>query len=117
MIDPSAAALLDAVANTLTNQVVPASTGSAQHSARVAANLCRIIARELESTRDPVANAEICRLLGLPTDADPDEAWSSLDKALQSGDPELSEASLPLVRAVVEHELSITKPTYLDGAR
>ena len=45
---PSAAQLLRTVADTLTNDAVPALTGPAQHRVRVAANIVEIVARELE---------------------------------------------------------------------
>jgi len=115
VIDPSAATLLDAVAATLTSQVIPATSGSAQHSARVAASLCRIIAREIESPDDPAITQQLREMLALPSDTEPSEVWTALDEALHAGASNLTSVALPLVRAVVEHELSITKPTYLIG--
>ena len=50
MIDrPDAPRLLRAMAETLTEEVLPATSGGARHSARVVANLCRILERELET--------------------------------------------------------------------
>jgi len=49
MIDrPDASQLLRAMADTLTNQVLPATPGAAGHSVRVVANLCRILEREVQ---------------------------------------------------------------------
>jgi len=117
MLDPKAATLLEAVADTLTNQVWPATTGGAQHATRVAANLCRIVAREIESPDDPAVRDQLRDLLGLPAAADASEIWSALDTALDAGGPDLGVAALPLVRAVVEHELAITKPSYLQASQ
>jgi len=113
MIDPSASALLDAIADTLTNQVIPATSGGAQHSARVAASLCRIIAREINTPDDPNVVEQLGELLSLPPDAEPAAVWKALDEALKDADPDLTSSALPLVRAVVERELSISKPSYV----
>lgn len=117
MLDPEAATLLEAVADTLTNQVLPATIGGAQHSTRVAANLCRIVARELDSPDDPAVADQLRDLLGLPATADTSEIWSALDTALNTDGPDLGAAALPLVRAVVEHELAITRPSYLQASK
>ena len=48
MIDrPDAALLLEAMAATLTDKVMPELSGRAQHQARIVANLCRVVARDL----------------------------------------------------------------------
>ena len=44
---PTASELLEIIAETLSENVVPATAPHAQHQARVAANLCRILGREL----------------------------------------------------------------------
>ena len=113
MIDPSASALLDAIADTLTNQVIPATSGGAQHSARVAASLCRIIAREINTPDYPGVAEELGDLLSLPPHTEPAAVWMALDEALKDADPDLISAALPLVRAIVERELSISKPSYI----
>jgi len=46
---PTAAELLEIVAETLSGIVVPATAPHVRHQARVAANLCRVVARELAS--------------------------------------------------------------------
>jgi len=115
MIDPPAANLLEVVANALTNDVLPTTRGGAQHSVRVAANLCRIIARELESPDDPLVTARLCELLGMVHDSPSTELWVALDNALKDADPSFDAETLPLIRAMVERELAISKPTYLTG--
>jgi len=115
VIDPSAASLLEAVAETLTSEVVPATSGRAQHSARVAANLCRIIAREFDSPGDPIVTARLCELLRMEPDSPPTELWAVLDNGLKDNDPAFDAAASPLIREMVERELAISKPTYLTG--
>jgi|GEM_PF-819778 len=46
---PTAVELLEAIAATLHERVLPAVEGSVRHDVRVAANLCRLIAREAMS--------------------------------------------------------------------
>ncbi|MEZ5383594.1 MAG: DUF6285 domain-containing protein [Microthrixaceae bacterium] len=126
---PTAEALLEAMADTLDRQVVPSAVGGAQHAARVVANLCRIIGRELASEPGSGAagdlEAEVWRLLGSdepPDDVPPmgqasalsTEAVAALDRALRSPDPQLLDAALPLLRRDVERRLAISKPTYLE---
>ena len=50
---PTAVELLEIVAATLSESVVPATAPHAQHQARVAANLCRILGRELAADAGP----------------------------------------------------------------
>ena len=125
---PTAEALLEAMALTLDRQVVPATSGGAQHATRVVANLCRIIGRELASEPPGGLESEVWRLLGRddPPEDGPTmgqatelstEAITALDDALRSADPELLDAALPLLRRDVERRLTISKPTYLDHRR
>ncbi len=53
---PTAVELLEIVAATLSETVVPATAPHAQHQARVAANLCRILGRELAADARPAAD-------------------------------------------------------------
>ena len=58
MIDrPDATQLLEAMAATLTDKVMPELSGGAQHQARIVANLCRIVARDLA---DDATDTDIC---------------------------------------------------------
>lgn len=88
---PTAAELLEIVAATLSETVVPATAPHAQHQARVAANLCRILGREL-ATGTPSAPDFPESLL----DADDPTAAAAYDDAL----------------ALVEAKLAIVKPGY-----
>lgn len=73
MIDrPDAATLLDAMADALTDDVMPHCDGGVRHSARVVANLCRILAREqrLGDEASAATVADLGRLLAMSGDAD-----------------------------------------------
>lgn len=88
---PTAAELLEIVAATLSESVVPATAPHAQHQARVAANLCRILQRELES--DPAPPPEL-----------PD--------SLLGVDDATANAAFPQVLDLVRAKLAINKPGY-----
>lgn len=125
MIDrPDAARLLRAMANTLTNQVLPATAGGAQHSARVVANLCRILERQVrlgedaaEATRRDLGDllgrdgtlpelvAALDDRLRQPARGGPDKPESSAEAAFESR----AHASL---LADVERRLAIDRPGY-----
>ena len=58
MIDrPDATLLLEAMAATLADKVMPELSGGAQHQARIVANLCRIVARDLADDATDTAAA------------------------------------------------------------
>ena len=64
MIDrPDATQLLEAMAAALTDKVMPELSGGAQHQARIVANLCRIVARDLADDA-PNTAAALSALLG-----------------------------------------------------
>lgn len=88
---PSAAELLEIVAETLSDTVVPATASHAQHQARVAANLCRILSRELagDERRSPDLPASL-------THVDDATAEAVYDEVLQ----------------LVRSKLDVVKPGY-----
>jgi hypothetical protein len=88
---PSAAELLESIAELLEQTLLPALPGGLQHKARVGANLARIVRREIES--GPAA-AEHEREL--------------LDAVAEENDERLWEALVSIVRA----DLAIAKPGY-----
>jgi len=88
---PTAIELLEIVAETLSDTVVPATAPHAQHQARVAANLCRIIGRQLAA--DPTSAIELPDSL---IDADDATAAAAYDDVL----------------ALVKTKLVINKPGY-----
>lgn len=114
MIDrPNASELLTAMADTLTREVMPSLNGAAKHSARVVANLCKILAREWNEGDGPPVD-DLRDLLDSP-DADYASLVAELDRRLADSSPETDElaaAALPIVMADVERRLAIDRPGY-----
>lgn len=88
---PTAAELLEIVAATLSETVVPATAPQAQHQARVAANLCRILGRELAA--------------GAP-------AQTTFPDTLLEADDATAAAAYDDAVALVAAKLAIVKPGY-----
>ena len=88
---PTAPELLDIVAETLTTSVLPATAPHAQHQVRVAANLCRILQRELSTT--PVDTPE-------------------LPASLLDLDDGAAAEAFGLVKTLVQAKLAVNKPGY-----
>lgn len=114
---PTASELLITIADTLDADVVPAAAGPAAHQARVAANLCRIIERELRlgPAADEAARTDLVELLGSPGGADLTELTTELDGRLAAGDPDLERRAWPVLVSIVRNKLAIDKPGYADG--
>jgi len=115
---PSAADLLRTVAQTLSDDVVPATTGPAQHQARVAANIASIVARELELGPDVRAREDqLLREIGGAAVNNADELSAAVAELLRSGAAD-TESEHDRVRAllteIVRGDLSIAKPGYDD---
>ena len=88
---PTAVELLEIMASTMSEMVVPATAPHARHQARVVANLCRVLGRELSS---PIGQAgAIAGSLQHVDDAAANEAYQHV---------------LQLVRA----KLAVNKPGY-----
>ena len=80
MIDrPDATQLLEAMAATLTDKVMPELSGGAQHQARIVANLCRIVARDLA---DDAADTTAALTALLGTEGSLDDLAAVLDHRL-----------------------------------
>lgn len=114
---PSAAELLRTVADTLNTDVVPATTGPAQHQARVAANIASIVARELEF------GPEVRSRVGPPAGNWGDAVRGSGDLSaavatvLRDGAADSNEEHdrvRSLLVEIVRGDLSIAKPGYDD---
>jgi alcohol dehydrogenase class IV len=126
---PTAIELLEAAAQFLEHDIVPATDGRRQFQARVAANVLKIVAREL-ANEEPQLRAEVralAELLGRPVPAA--EAMRQLREAAGELNRELShrirageaddgpwrERTLKVVRSVVEDKLRVANPRYLEA--
>lgn len=112
MIDePTDIDLLEAMARTLTDDVIPNCAGGAQHSARVVANLCRILARER------AADGRGLELLIDHTghDAPLADLVAEVDAEIaRTTDPDDLAAILEILLADTAHRAEIAKPGYTD---
>ncbi len=117
---PTSAQLLAAIARTLTTNVVPASSGAVAHEARVAANLCAILAREAELGADfeTQARSLLADLVGGPDDSDASPAVLNdrlYDTIMREGDDDrsaLSTATTDALGTIVANKLAVAKPGY-----
>jgi hypothetical protein len=97
---PTAAELVAAVAYFLDNDVRNATDGQVSFHARVAANVLRIVERELLDDRATP------NLLGYPDE-------TALAAAIRAGDLDDRAADvLPCLRALVRHRLAVAHPGY-----
>ena len=125
---PTSIELLEAAADFVDREIVPAIEGARQFQARVVANVMRIVAREIQQ-EDPAARIEVkalARLLG--RDAPHLHSLDDLRKASASMGEELSARIragdadsgswraevLSVVRQSVEDKLRIANPGYLE---
>ena len=125
---PTSIELLEAAADFVDREIVPAIEGARQFQARVVANVMRIVAREIQQ-EDPAARIEVkalARLLG--RDAPHLHSLDDLRKASTSMGEELSARIragdadsgswraevLSVVRQSVEDKLRIANPRYLE---
>ena len=135
MLDqPDAATLLGAIARTLGDEVLPATSGPAQHAVRVAANLCRILEREIRlgpTARETSRRALVdlldrdASLSELVRELDARLGGRTLDDSAAGGDSEDGTTTDPnaldtdfdervraLLLADVERRLAIDRPGY-----
>ena len=121
---PTATELLDDVAALLADEVVPVLDGNLRHHVRVAANLCRIVSREIELGPGLVAS-ELAELSPFLTGADVDRddalavhgalAAQVRQRPLDDfrGDwPEDLRALRDALAGIVTGKLSVAKPGY-----
>ena len=115
---PTAAELLDIMAELLEDEVIDAVSGPVQHKVRVAANLARILQREAElgPATDAQERTVIAALLGLdPAAAVPlTELRSDLANRLRHGHGDLpgveDRAVWDALVAITRGDLAIAKP-------
>jgi hypothetical protein len=106
---PGAAELVEAVREFLEGDVAEATEGRVRFHARVAANVCAIVERELRLGADQAA-AHVRRLAALGV---ADEA--ELAAAIRRGDlDDRWDETAAAVRATVRDKLLVANPGYLD---
>ena len=113
---PTAAELLRDIAATLDERILPLLSGNEQHQVRVAANLCRILEREvtLAPAQEAEERAVLAELLGdRPADAAVADLQAELAHRVATSDDRAflaraHEGLLTLTRA----KLAVNKPGY-----
>jgi hypothetical protein len=109
---PTAAELLTAVADSLENEVLPTVDFTVQHKVRVAANICRIVTRELELSADVDRREHDALAMLVHHDGSLPELNADFAAHLRQADAaELPEAVDVLIAAVTA-KLTINKPGY-----
>lgn len=112
---PTAAELLETIADVLEGEVLPATDGALQHRVRVAGNLCRILERETR-LGDGVEARERSRLGALLGRADAASAdLVELNRELvqrleRGGDREFEGAAWRALLDITRDKLRIVKP-------
>lgn len=109
---PSAPEVLDAVAQALTDEVLAGTAGGTAHTVRVAANLCRIVARQIRADDGSAVDLELALLVGLDEATSPDDLGAALDERLRTDDPAFDAAAAELLLADVVRRVDIAKPGY-----
>lgn len=128
MLDrPDAPTLLHAMAETLSEEILPATRGGAQHSVRVLANLCRILEREVRAGPAPAEQTReaLAGLLGRDPregaregdegNGDLAELARELDRRLATAPPtdrELETRAHAVILADIRRRLAIDRPGY-----
>ena len=110
---PTASELLQAVSELLQDEVLPVLEGGLQHKVRVAANLCRIVDRELRLGPDAAEQErlELGDLLG--TEGTLPDLNQGLSEALRCSDDDAFLArAADILFVVTERKLAIDKPGY-----
>ena len=110
---PPADELLAAVARTLSEQVLPETRGATAHAVRVAASLCRLVARESDAPSGAATDQALAELLGLDVDSIGNvDLAALLDDRLRSADRTFDAAIGELLFADVCRRVDIAKPDY-----
>lgn len=110
---PTAAELLETVAELLERDVLGAVEGPLRHQVRVAGNLCRILAREsaLGAQQETRAVEQLRELLGEGDDSRDAVALSrALVERLDGSDVELERRAWPVLLEIVRGKLAVNKP-------
>lgn len=105
---PTQSELLDIIAETLSDVVVPATAPHAQHQARVAANLCRILSREQQQ---PATFEAALRRLELELDLPIGQGGlDGITEAISTADVSTAERIHEAVAELVRQKLAVVKP-------
>ena len=109
---PTAAELLEAVADSLDGEVLPVVDFTVQHKVRVAANICRIVIRELRlgAEVDRREQAALVELLGL--DGTLPELNAAAAVHLRAADGAELPAAVDVLIDAVAGKLTVNKPGY-----
>jgi hypothetical protein len=109
---PTAAELLEAVSRALDDEVLPLTDPAVQHKVRVAANLCRIVERELRLGPPAAARerAALADLLG--RDGTLPELNAALSTHLRTAEAAFLPGALDVLLDAVEDKLAVDKPGY-----
>ncbi len=109
---PTVAELLEAVSTALDDEVLPLTDPAVQHKVRVAANLCRIIERELRLGPPAQARerAALAQLLG--RDGTLAELNEALSIHLRTADASFLPGALDVLLDAVVDKLAVDKPGY-----
>lgn len=115
---PTAPELLRDIAATLDERIVPLLSGNEQHQVRVAANLCRILEREVRL--GPVLEAEertlLLDLLGDQAADTPTDALTAelARRVAVSDDADFLARARAALLTITSHKLAVNKPGYDD---
>lgn len=108
---PTQRELLEIIAETLTDVVVPATAPHAQHQARVAANLCRILAREQGQTEHVTgADSPMARLEQMLDIENGAGDIDTVNDALAATDAATAARVHDAVAELVRQKLVVAKP-------
>jgi hypothetical protein len=126
---PTAIELLEAAAEFVEREIVPATEGRRQFQSRVVANVLKIVAREI-AMEEPQLRAEVAALCELMGKGRPEaggtaqlrEAARALNQELveriRAGDADggaFGTRAFKVVRELVEEKLKVANPRYLEG--
>jgi hypothetical protein len=110
---PSADAILDAVARTLRNEILPLLSGAAAFNLRVSINAIELVARELTLTPAHAVAAEGMLRELLKSQGDLSELRTMMVERLREGSLSLDDERVArCLRTLAAQQLSIDQPKY-----
>ncbi|MFT3853352.1 MAG: DUF6285 domain-containing protein [Ilumatobacteraceae bacterium] len=109
---PTAAELLEAVADSLDGEVLPVVDFTVQHKVRVAANICRIVVRELQLGADADCREHDALVQLLGRDGTLAELNAAAAEHLRHAPADELPAAVEVLVDAVAGKLTINKPGY-----